>query len=197
MPAPTGTALPQLPRVWPPLPSSLLRAVPRAPSPPLAPALLPLLLLLTARLLPILAVVRTEVTLALVSPEASAAPSKSFISNLAHKHWLTTPRYGYCGNTAGHCGTGCNPLFGKCDGVSASSSLASSTSARASSSSVASSSVRPSSVSSSTVPSATPSGKTSTDASCGGANGYTCIGFAEGECCSQYVPHHPPPPYLC
>lgn len=36
-----------------------------------------------------------------------------------------------------------------------------------------------------TPPTATPS-VVSQDGSCGGTNGYTCIGFADGECCSQY-----------
>ncbi|KAF1831063.1 glycoside hydrolase/deacetylase [Decorospora gaudefroyi] len=34
--------------------------------------------------------------------------------------------------------------------------------------------------------SATPNGIVSPDGSCGGAKGYTCVGFSEGECCSQY-----------
>jgi hypothetical protein len=83
-------------------------------------------------------------------------------------------QYGYCGSSTDHCGTGCQSVFGTCG---------SSSSAPASSgaSSVASSAA------SSTAPTATPSNLvTSPDATCGGTSGYTCIGAAEGECCSQY-----------
>lgn len=39
---------------------------------------------------------------------------------------------------------------------------------------------------SSSAPTSKPTGPTSTDGSCGGTKGYSCIGFANGECCSQY-----------
>ncbi|KAF2866825.1 chitin binding protein [Massariosphaeria phaeospora] len=44
----------------------------------------------------------------------------------------------------------------------------------------------PSTTSVTGTPSATPSGTTSLDGSCGGQNGYSCIGFSAGSCCSQY-----------
>lgn len=50
----------------------------------------------------------------------------------------------------------------------------------------ASSSVAPSSVRASSSAAPSPTGKTSTDGSCGGTKGFTCVGFSEGECCSQY-----------
>ncbi|KAF2266832.1 glycoside hydrolase/deacetylase, partial [Lojkania enalia] len=82
-------------------------------------------------------------------------------------------QYGWCGSSTDHCGTGCQPLFGDCSGSSSSS--------RASSSSV-----RPSSTSTGSSSTPTPTGKTSVDGTCGGTSGYTCIGFSEGSCCSQY-----------
>jgi peptidoglycan/xylan/chitin deacetylase (PgdA/CDA1 family) len=79
-------------------------------------------------------------------------------------------QYGYCGKSTDHCGTGCNTLFGNC-GTNAnptSGPTATSTSA----------------------PQPTGALKTSTDGSCGGSSGFTCVGFvhdgAKSECCSQY-----------
>ena len=75
-------------------------------------------------------------------------------------------QYGYCGSTTNHCGTGCQSVFGTCGG---------------------SSNVPASSAAGSAAPTTTPSNLvTSPDATCGGTSGYTCIGAAEGECCSQY-----------
>ncbi|KAF2270835.1 glycoside hydrolase [Lojkania enalia] len=78
-------------------------------------------------------------------------------------------QWGYCGGDSDYCGTGCNPLFGKCDGSSTTSSVASSTSASTTSSAPTASSTA-----------------TSPDGSCGGETGYTCIGYHMGECCSQW-----------
>ncbi|KAF1951413.1 chitin binding protein-like protein [Byssothecium circinans] len=69
-------------------------------------------------------------------------------------------QYGYCGRTTDHCGTGCNPLFGTCG-----------------------SSPNPTSTSAPPAPTGL---KTSEDGSCGGTSGYTCNGFVDGTCCSQY-----------
>ncbi|KAF2131497.1 carbohydrate esterase family 4 protein [Dothidotthia symphoricarpi CBS 119687] len=38
----------------------------------------------------------------------------------------------------------------------------------------------------STGPASSPTGKTSTDGTCGGTGGFSCIGFSGGQCCSQY-----------
>lgn len=80
-------------------------------------------------------------------------------------------QYGWCGSTAGHCGTGCQSGFGNC-GTSNSSQP---------------SSPAPSPGGASP-PAGTPpaSAGVSPDSTCGGATGYTCVGFPEGECCSQY-----------
>ncbi|KAI4661115.1 uncharacterized protein J4E79_004925 [Alternaria viburni] len=83
-------------------------------------------------------------------------------------------QYGYCGNTADHCQTGCQAGFGKCGAQPSASPSASAT---------VSASV--------TGPVPTPTGPTTTDGSCGAANGgMTCIGFngpaGLSECCSQY-----------
>ncbi|CAG5156679.1 uncharacterized protein ALTATR162_LOCUS4476 [Alternaria atra] len=83
-------------------------------------------------------------------------------------------QYGYCGNTADHCQTGCQAGFGKC-GAQPSASPSASASVSASV----------------TGPVPTPTGPTTTDGSCGAANGgMTCIGFngpaGLSECCSEY-----------
>ncbi|KAI4608974.1 hypothetical protein J4E80_008719 [Alternaria sp. BMP 0032] len=83
-------------------------------------------------------------------------------------------QYGYCGNTADHCQTGCQAGFGKCGAQPSASPSASATV-----------------TASVTGPVPTPTGPTTTDGSCGAANGgMTCIGFngpaGLSECCSQY-----------
>tara|TARA_R110002003_G_scaffold32_9_gene2000 strand:- start:38182 stop:39822 length:1641 start_codon:yes stop_codon:yes gene_type:complete len=78
---------------------------------------------------------------------------------------------GWCGRSSDHCGTGCNPLFGKCGtqpSVSASVSVSKTSAA----------------------PQPTVSLPTSTDGDCGATAGKTCKGFLLGgvkaECCSEY-----------
>ncbi|KAL1791788.1 hypothetical protein ACET3X_009539 [Alternaria dauci] len=83
-------------------------------------------------------------------------------------------QYGYCGNTADHCQTGCQAGFGKC-GAQPSASPSASASVSASV----------------TGPVPTPTGPSTTDGSCGAAaGGLTCIGFngpaGLSECCSEY-----------
>jgi hypothetical protein len=74
---------------------------------------------------------------------------------------------GYCGNKEAYCGTGCNPLFGKCG---------TQPSVPATSTSIA--------------PLPTVSIETSTTGECGATVGKTCKGFLLGgvkaECCSEY-----------
>lgn len=75
---------------------------------------------------------------------------------------------GYCGTTEAYCGTGCQNTFGVCGSNSAvPSPKASSTKA------------------SSPAPVASSTKKVSTDATCGGVNGYTCQGSTFGNCCSS------------
>ncbi|KAL9944436.1 hypothetical protein ACHAQF_008412 [Verticillium nonalfalfae] len=66
-------------------------------------------------------------------------------------------RFGFCGATADHCGTGCQSAFGICNTGGATSSSTSSKPA--------------------------PTGGISPDGSCGGTNGFTCT---PGNCCSQF-----------
>ncbi|KAF2272019.1 FAD-binding domain-containing protein [Westerdykella ornata] len=73
-------------------------------------------------------------------------------------------QYGWCGSTTGHCGTGCNPAFGTCTNNPPPSST----------------------VRSSSTPQPTPTKRVSTDGSCAGTNGYTCLGSTFGNCCSQW-----------
>ena len=87
-------------------------------------------------------------------------------------------RYGWCGSSTDHCGTGCNSAFGTC-------TSSGTTSKPASSSKAASSTVRSSSTRASSAPVSTPTKKVSTDATCGGTNGYTCLGSTFGNCCSS------------
>lgn len=71
-------------------------------------------------------------------------------------------QYGWCGSSDAHCKVGCNGAFGTCSGSSTTQTLTS---------------TRP--------PTSTPTNKVSTDATCGGANGYTCLGSSFGNCCSS------------
>ncbi|TDZ24311.1 Chitin deacetylase [Colletotrichum orbiculare MAFF 240422] len=99
--------------------------------------------------------------------------------------------YNYCGNTDGHCGTGCQSIFGTCTSSSSSGALSASSS-RASSAAASSgaSSSRASSASASgsrTAGSALPSSTlpVSDNGECA-TNGRSCIGYSGGSCCSQY-----------
>jgi hypothetical protein len=80
-------------------------------------------------------------------------------------------RYKWCGSSKDHCGTGCNSAFGSCAASGATSKLTSTV-------------VRTSSTHAASPPVSTPTKKVSTDASCGGAGGYTCLGSTFGNCCS-------------
>jgi hypothetical protein len=79
----------------------------------------------------------------------------------------------YCGSTDAYCGAGCNPAYGTCG---TSNSVSSSPSPSASTIS---------STRTSSVPSGTPTGRPSVDGSCGGTNGYNCVGSTFGNCCSS------------
>src|SRR5690606_19145290 len=64
-----------------------------------------------------------------------------------------------CGKTKDYCETGCQSAFGSCTGSSSPS-----------------------------VPLPLPEApiKVSTDATCGGTKGYTCVGSGFGDCCSEW-----------
>ncbi|CBX96933.1 hypothetical protein LEMA_P100640.1 [Plenodomus lingam JN3] len=71
-------------------------------------------------------------------------------------------QYGWCGSSAAHCGASCNSAFGTCTGTT-----------------------KPVSSKASSAPAATPTSlKVSTDATCGGKTGNTCLGSTFGQCCS-------------
>jgi hypothetical protein len=76
---------------------------------------------------------------------------------------------GWCGNSDAYCGTGCNPLYGKCGPQP---------------------SVYPSATVTSAAPLPTVSLETSTGGDCGYTAGKTCKGFmldgVKAECCSEY-----------
>jgi len=74
---------------------------------------------------------------------------------------------GWCGSTAAYCGTGCQPAFGTCTGTGQSSAPPAGSSTRTSSSAAP-----------------TTTKKVTTDATCGGTNGFTCQGSTFGNCCS-------------
>ncbi|KAJ0372830.1 hypothetical protein COL26b_008951 [Colletotrichum chrysophilum] len=83
-------------------------------------------------------------------------------------------QYNYCGNTDAHCGTGCQSLFGSCQSsASGGSSAASSAAGQASGTRTASASA-----STNTNP--------SSDGTCGGTQGFNCLGTNFGDCCSPY-----------
>ncbi|OAG11159.1 FAD-binding domain-containing protein [Paraphaeosphaeria sporulosa] len=79
---------------------------------------------------------------------------------------------GWCGSTSAYCGTGCQSAYGNCGSNSPTSSKP------VSSKSIASS------TKSSSAPASTSTKKVSTDATCGGSKGYTCLGSSFGNCCS-------------
>lgn len=63
-----------------------------------------------------------------VSQDSSCGPAVS-LTCLGFAQGECCSQYGYCGNTAGHCGTGCQSGFGKCDGSPGSSSVVASSAA--------------------------------------------------------------------
>ncbi|KAJ8115647.1 hypothetical protein OPT61_g2751 [Boeremia exigua] len=103
-----------------------------------------------------------------VSTDGSCGPQGKNQICLGSTFGSCCSQYGWCGTSVDHCGTGCNSLFGTCG-----------------------TNTNPSSVpTSSSAPQPTGALKTSTDGTCGGSSGFTCIGFvhegAKSECCSQY-----------
>ncbi|CBX94177.1 hypothetical protein LEMA_P123290.1 [Plenodomus lingam JN3] len=88
-------------------------------------------------------------------------------------------QYGYCGLTAGHCGAGCQTGYGRCDGLSSSTVAGISTIAGIST-------VAGISSTRSATPSTVSGLVTSRDGTCGTGTNYNCIGYVDGECCSQY-----------
>lgn len=64
----------------------------------------------------------------------------------------------YCGSISAYCGTGCQLGYGDCTGSSLPSSAAA----------------------------PVPTAKISTDGSCGGSKGFSCLNSRFGSCCSQY-----------
>lgn len=91
--------------------------------------------------------------------------------------------YGWCGLSVLHCGTGCQSDFGICDSSSSENSRISTLT-----SSKGSSKAPTNVVTTHAIPSASPSPKkslVSPDGRCGGADGYNCIGFSGGPCCSD------------
>jgi len=91
--------------------------------------------------------------------------------------------FGWCGSTPAHCGTGCQPGYGNCAGNNPVSS--SSVSSSPVSSSPVSSNPVTSPTRSSSAPASTAT-KVTTDATCGGTAGYTCLGSTFGSCCSSF-----------
>lgn len=80
---------------------------------------------------------------------------------------------GWCGSTTAYCGTGCQSAYGNCGSNSPTSSKP------VSSKSIASS------TKSSSAPAPTSTKKVTTDATCGGTKGFTCLGSSFGNCCSS------------
>jgi hypothetical protein len=80
--------------------------------------------------------------------------------------------YGFCGSSNAYCGLGCQPRFGTCPNPGTIPSSISSD--------------VPVPAASSPAPSPIPAGTVSPDGSCGGANGYTCVGDGVSVCCSKW-----------
>lgn len=107
-----------------------------------------------------------------VSNDGSCGGTKAFTCQ-GSEFGNCCSQYGWCGSSAAHCGSGCQSGFGSCTGTTPKPV-----------SSKPASTVKPSTVKSSSPPVSTPTQKVSTDATCGGANGYTCLGSTFGSCCS-------------
>ena len=103
-----------------------------------------------------------------VSTDGSCGGTKGFTCK-GSSYGDCCSQYGWCGKSADHCGATCNSAFGTCTG---------STTSKATPVTVKTSSTQ------APPPASTPTKKVSPDATCGGTNGYTCLGFAEGNCCS-------------
>jgi hypothetical protein len=95
---------------------------------------------------------------------------KQFFQSVSLKVSLTGLFSNCSGSTPDYCGTGCQTDYGICGSPSMSTY-----------SSVMSSSVSGSGA----IPIPSGSGVVSPDGSCGGANGYTCMGYGD-ECCSSH-----------
>jgi hypothetical protein len=104
-----------------------------------------------------------------VSTDGSCGGTKGFTCK-GSSYGDCCSQYGWCGTSTDHCGAGCKSAFGTCAGGSSTSKATSVT-------------VKPSSTAA-PPPASTPTKKVSPDATCGGTKGYTCLGFAEGNCCS-------------
>ncbi|KXH34486.1 chitin recognition protein [Colletotrichum simmondsii] len=93
--------------------------------------------------------------------------------------------YNYCGTTDAHCGTGCQPGYGSCNGTTAASS---SGAAAGGSSSSAATPASSGAAGGSTTANAAAATNTniSKNGECAGTNGYNCLGSNFGDCCSPY-----------
>ncbi|OHE98733.1 chitin binding protein [Colletotrichum orchidophilum] len=91
--------------------------------------------------------------------------------------------YNYCGSTPAHCGTGCQPGYGTCNGTTVASSSAA---AGGSSAANSASSVVVASGSTTANAAAATNTKISTNGECAGTAGFNCLGSNFGDCCSPY-----------
>lgn len=117
------------------------------------------------------------------SPDGRCGPNTGF-DCFGKANGPCCSAHGWCGLSIPHCGTGCQSDFGICDASSSGgkSSISASTSSRESIKAPTST------VTTHAKPSASQSPKKSLlspDGRCGGRDGYHCIGFSGGPCCSD------------
>ncbi|KAM0326776.1 hypothetical protein ACHAQA_006650 [Verticillium albo-atrum] len=103
-----------------------------------------------------ISITSTATPTGVVSTDSSCGGANNFVCPAG----TCCSEFGFCGTTAQHCGTNCNPLFGVC-GVFVP--------------------VDPNAPQPTAAPQ--PTGGVSPDSSCGGANAFTC---PTGTCCSQF-----------
>ncbi|KAF2157447.1 carbohydrate-binding module family 18 protein [Myriangium duriaei CBS 260.36] len=117
-----------------------------------------------------------------LTPDGSCGGSNGYTCIGAFSGSCCSP-FGFCGSGAGYCDTGCQADYGLCDSTGYESSTK--TWPTTSQVSIPSGKITIVTTSSVTSPTPTPGGLTP-DGSCGGANGYTCIGAFSGSCCSGF-----------
>ncbi|CAI6235830.1 unnamed protein product [Periconia digitata] len=100
---------------------------------------------------------------ATVSPDGSCGGTTQYTC-LNSEFGNCCSQYGWCGDSSGHCDTGCNPAFGSCTNSQPPTPT----------------------TQSSSPPKPTATAKVSSDGTCAGNNGYTCLGSSFGNCCSEH-----------
>jgi Chitin recognition protein len=105
-----------------------------------------------------------------LSPDGSCG---GLVGHVCGNNLCCSP-YGFCGSTSAYCGLGCQSSFGTCANSGHINPIPSI------------SFDAPMHAASSPAPKLVPAGPLSPDGSCGGPNGYTCLGDGFSVCCSKW-----------